>query len=346
MTSADKTKSHSFGWLFCIAGLLTLLLAACAQEPGLVKLSGPTMGTSWHVSYAPEVKSPAQQDVEQAIKAILDEVNDSMSTYLSESEINAFNRAEPGQWFVVSPQFSTVLAAALDVGRRSLGAYDVTVAPLVDLWGFGPEIRSDDIPTDEQIALLIERVGQDKLAIDDAGGAIVKHGDIALDFSSIAKGFAVDRVAHWLTAQGIEHYLVEIGGEMRVAGQSARGDAWRIAIEQPESGGRSVARAIQLGDIAVATSGDYRNFFEHDGRRYSHSIDPRTGFPVEHDLVSVTVLHPSAMMADAWATALTVLGTEQAMAVAQEQGLAVYLIRREGDSFVDSYSDTFKPYIE
>ncbi|MEH6589702.1 MAG: FAD:protein FMN transferase [Halioglobus sp.] len=304
------------------------------------------MGTTWHVSYHAGPKSPSQQATQQAIESILLAVNESMSTYLPGSEISRFNRAAPEQWFSVSTQFVTVLTAALEVGRRSLGAYDVTVEPLVNRWGFGPAMRQQDLPEEKEIALLMDRVGQDKLAIDDVAQAIVKHGDIAVDFSSIAKGFAVDEVANWLVQQGIEHFLVEIGGEMRVAGLSGRGDAWRIAIETPEATGRSVARAIQLHDVAVATSGDYRNFFEHDGKRYSHSIDPRTGYPVEHDLVSVTVLHASAMMADAWATALTVLGTEQAMAVAQQQGLAVYLIRREGDSFVDSYSDTFTPYIE
>jgi FAD:protein FMN transferase len=304
------------------------------------------MGTSWHVSYIPGPQTPAQQVIQQAIGSILEGVNDSMSTYLPESEISRFNRAPPEQWFAVSEQFATVLGAALEVGRYSLGAYDVTVAPLVTRWGFGPVMREQELPTEEEITALMERVGQHRLAIDTVGQAIVKHGDIAVDFSSIAKGFAVDEVADWMAEQGIEHFLVEIGGEMRVAGLSGRGDAWRIAIERPDAGGRSVARAIQLRDIAVATSGDYRNYFERDGKRYSHSIDPRTGYPVEHDLVSVTVLHASAMMADAWATALTVLGGEQAMAVAQEQGLAVYLIRREGDSFVDSYSDTFTPYIE
>jgi FAD:protein FMN transferase len=346
MTSADNRKSHSFGWLFCVAGLLCLLLSACSPESGPVKLSGPTMGTSWHVSYIPGPQTPAQQVIQQAIGSILEGVNDSMSTYLPESEISRFNRAPPEQWFAVSEQFATVLGAALEVGRYSLGAYDVTVAPLVTRWGFGPVMREQELPTEEEITALMERVGQHRLAIDTVGQAIVKHGDIAVDFSSIAKGFAVDEVADWMAEQGIEHFLVEIGGEMRVAGLSGRGDAWRIAIERPDAGGRSVARAIQLRDIAVATSGDYRNYFERDGKRYSHSIDPRTGYPVEHDLVSVTVLHASAMMADAWATALTVLGGEQAMAVAQEQGLAVYLIRREGDSFVDSYSDTFTPYIE
>ena len=163
--------------------------------------------------------------------------------------------------------------------------------------------------------------------------------------SSLAKGYAVDRVAEWLSAQGIRRYMVEVGGEMRLSGLSGRGDPWRIAIEEPKTSERSIAITLSLTDMAIATSGDYRNYFEAEGRRYSHSIDPKTGYPVTHDLVSVTVVHQSCMMADAWATALTVLGAEKAMAVAQAQGLAVYFIRRLDDEFVHSHTPLFSAYL-
>jgi thiamine biosynthesis lipoprotein len=155
----------------------------------------------------------------------------------------------------------------------------------------------------------------------------------------------VDQVANWLAGQGLRRFLVEVGGEMRMSGMSGRGDPWRVAIEQPDSAGRSVATAISLTDVSVATSGDYRNYFEVAGKRYSHSIDPRTGYPVAHDLVSVTVVHPSAMLADAWATALTVLGAEQAMVVAQAEALAVYFIRSTGEDFVHSHTAAFAVYL-
>jgi thiamine biosynthesis lipoprotein len=201
-------------------------------------------------------------------------------------------------------------------------------------------------PSRSAVEQLLQRVGQDKLRLDGEALAVMKPIDLSLDFSSLAKGFAVDQVANWLTGQGIERFLVEVGGEMRVSGASARGDPWRVAIEQPESIGRSVAAAISITDVALATSGNYRNFFEVDGERFSHSIDPRTGYPVAHDLVSVTVVHPSAMLADAWATALTVRGAERAMAVARTQGLAVYFIRSVGGDFVPSHTPAFAVYLD
>jgi thiamine biosynthesis lipoprotein len=240
----------------------------------------------------------------------------------------------------------TVLSAAMAIGWQSDGAYDVTVGPLVDLWGFGPPGPVAAPPSEDAITAALERVGQDHLRLDGEGRRLLKRSPVQLDFSSIAKGYGVDRVAQWLGAQGVERYLVEVGGEMRLAGLSPRGDPWRIAIERPESGDRSVEQAIRLTDVGVATSGDYRNFFEVDGKRYSHSIDPHSGYPVAHDLVSVTVVHPSSMMADGWATALVVLGYEKAMAVAQEQGLAVYFIRRQGDAFIETHTPAFEPFLE
>jgi thiamine biosynthesis lipoprotein len=245
----------------------------------------------------------------------------------------------------VSPGFYKVLSAALVVGRASAGAYDVTVAPLVDLWGFGPGPAIDTPPAEAAIARLLAQVGQGNIRLDSATSRVMKLSELSLDFSSLAKGYAVDQVADWLAGQKLSRFLVEVGGEMRMSGLSGRGDPWRIAIEQPESSARTAATAISLSDAAVATSGDYRNYFEVDGRRYSHSIDPRTGYPVAHDLVSVTVVHPSAMLADAWATALTVLGADQAMAVAQRQALAVYFIRSAGEDFVHSHTPAFAGYL-
>ena len=304
------------------------------------------MGTSWHVTVIGSAGSPGEADLQRGIEAVLDEVNSSMSTYRADSEISRFNALPVDEWFDVSPDFYTVLSTAMAIGWQSHGAYDVTVAPLVDLWGFGPQGPVAAPPSDDTVTDVLERVGQDHLRLDGEGQRLLKRSPVTLDFSSIAKGFGVDRVAQWLSAQGVARYLVEVGGEMRLAGLSARGDPWRIAIERPDSGDRGVEQAIRLTDTGVATSGDYRNFFEIDGQRFSHSIDPRRGYPVAHDLVSVTVVHPSAMIADGWATALVVLGYEDAMAVAQEQGLAVYFIRRQGEAFSDSHTPAFEPYLE
>jgi thiamine biosynthesis lipoprotein len=232
------------------------------------------------------------------------------------------------------------------IGWQSDGAYDVTIGPLIDLWGFGPGGSVTVPPTDDAVTDVLERVGQDELRLDGDGQRLLKRSAVELDFSSIAKGFGVDRVAQWLDAHGLRRYLVEVGGEMRLSGMSGRGDPWRIAIEQPETMGRSVGQAIRVSDTGLATSGDYRNFFEVDGQRFSHSIDPRRGYPVAHDLVSVTVLHPSAMIADGWATALIVLGHEDAMTVALQQGLAVYFIRRQEEGFSISHTPAFEQYLE
>jgi len=303
------------------------------------------MGTSWHVTYVAAPGLPDADALSSGIAAQLAAVDTSMSTYRPDSELSRVSAAGTGDWLAVTPAFARVLATALQVGSASEGAYDVTVAPLVDLWGFGPAGPANGVPEAARVREVRAGVGQDAVELNAGGTAVRKHAPRSLDFSSLAKGYAVDQVADWLAAQGVHRYLVEVGGEMRLAGLSARGDRWRIAIEQPESALRAVAAAISVTDIAMATSGDYRNYFEANGRRYSHSIDPRTGYPVAHDLVSVTVLHPSAMVADAWATALTVLGAERGAAVAEAQGLAVYFIRRAGDGFEHSHTPAFTPYL-
>lgn len=303
------------------------------------------MGTTWHVTYVTLDNLPGEGEVLAGIEARLEEVNASMSTYREDSEISLVNAAPPDTWVGISAGFYRVLSTALDVGRSSEGAYDVTVGPLVNLWGFGPQPAPDAVPDPARVAALLQQVGQEKLRLDGEGVRVRKLADVSLDFSSLAKGYAVDQVALWLQEQGITRYLVEVGGEMRVAGLSGRGDPWRIAIEEPEIDARGVAAAIELSDRAIATSGDYRNFFELDGRRYSHSIDPRTGFPVAHELVSVTVVHPSAMVADAWATALIVLGPQRAAEVAESQGLAVYFIQRDGGGFAHSHTAGFARYL-
>jgi thiamine biosynthesis lipoprotein len=334
---------HSREWLFCLFAMV--LLAACSRDTAPSQLSGATMGTTWHVSYVAAHDTPDAGDLQRGIAAQLEQVNLSMSTYRTDSEISQFNALAINTWFISSADFFRVLTTALEIGDKSEGAYDVTVAPLVNLWGFGPGAGVDQPPTPDDIAQVLALVGQRHIGIDTANRGVIKESAVSLDFSSLAKGFAVDQVAEWLLAQGVTRFMVEVGGEMRLSGLSGRDDPWRIAIEEPDSSGRSVARTVSLTDVAVATSGDYRNYFEANGRRYSHSIDPRTGYPVAHDLVSVTVVHANCMIADAWATALTVLGGERAMAVAQAQGLAVYFIRRGEDGFVHSHTPAFSRYL-
>ena len=345
MISADNKKSHSTRWLFFVTVVLLLLCFGCADERRLSRLSGDTMGTQWNVSYVPPKGSLADDDIGAQIERLLESVNASMSTYRTDSEISRFNAAAVGEWVHVSQPFFSVLSSAMLINRQSRGAYDVTLGPLIDLWGFGSPVALGGPPERGEIEQLLASVGHDKLRMDPANQLVMKTSSLQLDFSSIAKGYAVDQIANWLSEQLIDDFLVEVGGELRLSGYSARGDAWRIAIEQPDGSGR-VAQAMALTDTAVATSGDYRNFFEFKGKRFSHTLDPHTGFPVEHDLVSVTVVHPSATLADGWATALTALGAEVAIEVAMEQGLAVYFIRREGEGFISSYSEAFSPYLQ
>ena len=348
MTLAGKLPrfgptSHSTEWLFCVA--LVFLLGGCSGERQFQKLSGPTMGTSWSVTYGEGNSALGPQEIKRLIVQRLEAVNASMSTYRDDSELMQFNQADVGEPTSLSGDLQVVLGAALVVGEASGGAYDVTVAPLVNLWGFGPDGPADGVPSAAKIAAVLDTVGQQHIQLKDTG-VVVKSQSVEVDLSSIAKGFGVDAMAQILEDAGVTDYLAEVGGEMRLAGLSPRGDAWRVAIESPKPEQRSVALAFSATDIAVATSGDYRNFFEADGMRYSHSIDARTGWPVRHDLVSVTVLHESAMWADAWATALTAVGADTALSVAQQHGLAVYLIRRQADALVVEYSSAFAPYLQ
>ena len=344
MTSADKVQSHSKEWFFFVAGVVLLLAGCTGDSRAPLQLSGYALGTSWHVTIASNDQTEIDSAALQAlVQGQLDRVNRSMSTYLPDSEINRFNASSVGVWQEPSADFLTVLDAALAIGTATEGAYDITVGPLVDLWGFGPGEPRTGIPSRIAVAQAKEQVGQAKVERDGVRARRMKN--VSLDFSSIAKGYAVDLVAEALGHIGVTHYMVEVGGEMRVAGMSPRGDAWRVAIEQPNPERREVARAISITDVAVATSGDYRNYFDLDGERYSHTIDPRTGYPVRHDLVSVTVIDDSTMLADAWATALTVLGGEEAYALAEEKNLAVYFIRSTADSFVASYTAAFEPFL-
>ena len=319
---------------------LIVLLAAGAgfsqlrSEPPVAELhmSGRTMGTTYNVKYRPTQHAPTLQAMQSQVDALLAEINHTMSTYDPESELSRFNRLHTTDWVAVSDPLRAVLKTALEIGAQSEGAFDITVGPLVNLWGFGPDVHPDHIPLESDIAAARARSGLDKVTLSDTQPAIRKHHpDVFLDLSGIAKGYGVDRVAELMAAHGIEHYMVEIGGEIRVRGLKAHETPWRIAIEKPLSGERSVQTMLALSDVALATSGNYRNFFEIAGRRYSHTIDPTTGWPIDNHLVSVTVLAETSMRADAWATAFQVLGPERGMAIAERLNLPVlFVIERDG----------------
>lgn len=315
--------------------LFLFLVAAtalgCDRGADYRSLSGQTMGTTWSVKYK-ALARPDHAVLQQDIQTILDNVNGQMSTYQDNSELSVVNRAEVGQWQRVSGDLFRVIETARQINKDTEGVFDITVGPLVNLWGFGPD-EPQGVPTANQIKNARTAVDMNLLQSRAEDNSVRRLSDrLYVDLSAIAKGFAVDQVADFLSTAGINDYLVEVGGELRVAGMNAEGIPWHVAIEKPVAGLRSVQKVLPLTDISIATSGDYRNYFELEGRRYSHAIDPRTGWPVLHDLVSATVLHPSCMMADAWATAMIVLGYEAAVEMAERQNLAVLLIRKTSES--------------
>jgi thiamine biosynthesis lipoprotein len=315
-------------------------LTGCDSSPEIINISGTKMGTSYHITVVADQPAPA--DLAQRIEAALDLVDQSMSTYKSNSEISQFNAQPVAEPQMISPQFADVLDVSKLVWEQSAGAFDPTVGPLVDLWGFGPVPTDDVVPADEQIAQALENTGYQHLDMDMQ--MISKSSPIRLDLSAVAKGYAVDQVADLLEMLALPDYLVEIGGEMRLGGFNPDGQPWRIAVEMPAVIPQ-VQRVIAAHNVAIATSGDYRNYFEQDGVRYSHTIDPRTGRPIRHNLASVTVVGETCAEADAWATALMVLGEEQGMALAEQLGLAIYMLVKDGEEFKALSSEAFAPYL-
>ncbi|MGB2247721.1 MAG: FAD:protein FMN transferase [Alcanivorax sediminis] len=323
---------------------LTLLLSACDDSKNrLSVLSGPTMGTTWSVKYT---GTPDENidSLKADIEAALEQVNAEMSTYRADSVLSQFNQAAAGTLVDLPADTQKVLKAAFSLSEMTGGAYDVTVGPLVNLWGFGPESDRFEPPQADEIEAARRRVGWQSLLLD--GPRLLQPGEVYVDLSSIAKGFAVDKVAELMDKHGLKSWLVEVGGELRARGTKPYGQPWRIAVERPIPGVREVEQVVALKDMAVATSGDYRNFFESDGKLYSHTIDPRTGYPVQHALASVSVLHKSAMMADGLATAMTVLGPKEGMAFAKANELAVFFIVRTDEGVKELSTPAFDAIVE
>ncbi len=306
--------------------LLAALVAAC-NGAGYQAVGGHTMGTTYRVV----ARCPATLDADR-IDAVLASLNASMSTWDENSEISRFNTSPAGEWTTLSPPFAEVMRAALELGAMSDGAFDVSVGALVNAWGFGPA-PARRVPGDREVEAALARTGFRHLELD--GDRLRKTLDVSVDVSALAKGHAVDAVAENIMEQGCSDYLVEIGGEVRVRGNSPGGHPWRLGVEMPD--GRGTAhRVLALDEGAIATSGDYRSYFERDGRRYSHTIDPRTGRPVTHGLASVSVVHASAMWADGYATLIAVLGPEAGLAFARSKELPAYLLVRTEDGFEPS----------
>jgi thiamine biosynthesis lipoprotein len=289
------------------------------------------MGTTFRVTVVGETLSAdSAEHLRVEIDDLLASLDARMSTYDSGSEVSRFNAWTSSDWFPVSVETATVYLRAKEISEVTGGAFDVTVGPLVDAWGFGPLGPQPTSPSDSDIADLLTTVGFMQIEIDESIPAIRKtHVGVRSDLSAVAKGYAVDRVGDFLSAGGYNAYFIEIGGEIRTLGRRAGGQPWRVGIEQPTDGPASLQRVIELSDAALATSGDYRNYIERDGVRISHTIDPRTGRPITHALASVSVIDDLCVRADALATALEVLGPDEAYALALEHGWAAFLIIRD-----------------
>ncbi|MEF1290556.1 FAD:protein FMN transferase [Vibrio sp. M260118] len=329
-------------WLVAFASLL--VLAGCEKPAEQVHLSGPTMGTTYNIKYISADGIPAPEALQQEVDRLLEQVNDQMSTYRKDSELSRFNQFESPDAFEVSPQTALVVKEAVRLNGLTQGALDVTVGPLVNLWGFGPEARPEVVPTDEELAQRKAITGIEHLTVE--GNTLKKDiPNLYVDLSTIAKGWGVDVVADYIQSQGVENYMVEVGGEMRLKGLNRDGVKWRIAIEKPSTEERAIQDIIEPGDMAVATSGDYRNYFERDGIRYSHIINPQTGKPINHKVVSVTVLDKSSMTADGLATGLMVLGEELGMQVANEHNIPTLMIVKTENGFKELVSQAYAPFI-
>ena len=323
-----------------------LSLSSCLSErpEDVHKFTGLTMGTTYSVMINTGALPLSRQRLQAQFDTILNRVNMEMSTYLPGSELSRINNTDSTDQLSVSASLMHVLQTARELSRSTRGAFDVTVGPLVNLWGFGPE-QEFTVPAEEQIKSALHLVGYEKLRLDAAAATLKKSaGGMSIDLSAIAKGYGVDEIADYLDGLQLDNHLVEIGGEIRARGVNAKNVPWQIGIEQPATGEREVRQIIKLDNRAMATSGDYRNYFEHEGTRYSHTIDPRSGRPVSHGLASVTVLHPSTMLADAWATGLLVLGPERGFELARQNGLAAYFIIHNDAGFREESTPAFKPY--
>lgn len=323
------------------------------QDPasdGLIEIPGFTMGTTYMVKVlktgeaTPAITAETTRVLSTGIADRLNTVNKQMSMWREDSEISRFNRFRETGWFDISADTARVIDEALKTSQKSGGAFDITVGPLVNLWGFGPAKEKREIPNESQIKEALAKTGYHKLSVRLSPPAVQKTDPgIYCDLSAIAKGFGVDIAAEYIEEKGFTNYLVEIGGEVRARGMNSQGMPWRVAIASPD-GSSGYQKVIFLEDAAMATSGDYHNYFEKDGVRYSHTIDPNTGRPITHKLASVTVIHASCMTADAMATAIDVLGPEKGYEFALKENLPVFLVIREKDGFIEKMTPPFQAF--
>ena len=341
----------SLNWFSLVSVLLiALFLQGCepAKDDARVQevlLQGKTMGTTFTVKVFVPIEKMQSMNLYSEVTDVLAQVNQSMSTYIPDSEISLFNQSRLTSAFQISDDFRIVVAESIRLGK-STQTLDVTMGPLIDIWGFGPDKHPLNIPSDEMIKQIQQRIGIDKLVLNEQGLA-KSIPDLEISFSAIAKGYGIDKVAQLLEQKNLTNYMVEIGGELRLSGKKANGEDWVIAIEEPDPtlDKRVIHKTLKPGTMAVATSGDYRIYYQLDGQTFAHIISPITGKPIVQDLVSVTVLSPSAMTADGLATALLAMGTEQAKIYVENNNIPAYLISKTEQGLATYSSPSFAPYL-
>ncbi|MBC3382602.1 FAD:protein FMN transferase [Pseudomonas sp. SWRI179] len=323
-------------------GLVVLagVLSGCGGGDTLERFDGPTMGSHYSIQYVRPPAGPGPKTVQAEVENILAEVDRQFSTYRSDSDVERFNALPANSCEVMPGPVLALIRVGEQLSVQSDGSFDLTVEPLLNLWGFGPQSRAEQVPSAEALAEVRQRVGHDHLRIE--GDRLCKDAAVEVDFNSIAAGHAVDRIAARLQALGIDSYLAEATGELKAVGRKPDGSAWRIALEEPRDDRQVAERIIEVNGYGVSTSGDYRKYFERGGQRYSHTFDGRTGAPVLHNLASVTVIHPSAMMADGLSTLLLILGPERGWDYAQKHDIGVLFVLRDGERFVSRTNDIFE----
>lgn len=342
---------------FWRAGILSVffLLSACDSSsptttenaPAATVLEGKTMGTSWRVSVM-NIDKNRVDELRGKIQSQLDADDQLLSTYKNDSALMRFNLSNSTSLWPVSEAMADIVTESLHVGYKTNGAMDITVGPLVNLWGFGPTKQPDTVPSQDQIDDARARTGLQHLSVLNQYGQQYLQKDIPdlfVDLSTVGEGYAADHLAALMAQEGISRYLVSVGGALVSRGLNASDQSWRVAIQKPTDQQNAVQAIVDINGHGISTSGSYRNYYELNGKRLSHVIDPRTGRPIAHNLVSVTVIAPTALEADAWDTGLMVLGPEKAKEVVRQEGLAVYLITKEGENFKTWMSPQFHAFL-
>ncbi|MBC8995958.1 FAD:protein FMN transferase [Pseudomonas sp. N40(2020)] len=322
--------------------VLAVVLSGCGNGDSMESVGGPTMGSTYSIKYVRHAGLADPAQVRREVEGILAEVDRHMSTYRGDSDIEQFNALPANSCQKMPASVLELVRIGEQLSEQSEGSYDLTVEPLMNLWGFGPQGREEKVPSAAALTEVLQRVGHQHLRID--GDQLCKDAAVEVDFNSIAAGYAVDRIAARLDAMGIHDYLAEATGELKAKGKKLDGSSWRIALEEPRDDQQVAERIINVDGYGVSTSGDYRNYFLQDGRRYSHTFDVRSGAPVLHDLASVTVIHPSALMADGLSTLLLILGPERAWDYAEEHDIGAFFVIRADTGFVIRTSKAFERF--